>query len=88
MISAQEVRDMMAANRGQDDLDRLEKIIKAAADKGKRSIRVPYDMFDTFNYSAKFKSPLVEETLQHLGYQTEVKIEELQFVDVWIEVSW
>ena len=87
IMSAHEARNM-ALGHIDEHLGKLNELILVAINKNKTSIRVPYDMCIVDAYSAKFKHPDVQKTLIELGYNVIVKSEDLQFVDVWIEVSW
>jgi hypothetical protein len=87
MISAKEAKEIAGAPI-EKVLDELDKMIRSAAAKGKTDIRVPYDYCIFHGYSARFKNPEVNTKLIELGYNVNTRSEDLQFVDVWIEVSW
>lgn len=89
MISAKEARKISESVRDKNaDMAILSELIEAAAKKGKTSVRVPYEMFTVNGCSATLKAEGLVDELNLLGYKIESMYEELQFVDVWVEVSW
>lgn len=89
MINAEEARKISRNVRSKDeDLFILGELIEAAAKKGYTSIRVPYEMSDHKGYQQWLKADGLEDALRELGYIITAKSEDLQFVDLWIEVSW
>jgi hypothetical protein len=87
LITADKARELSNTTAAEMIFE-LDKLIREAAEKGSREIRVPYK-YSTFNgYSAKLKRPEVEEALLAAGYSIYARSEDRQFVDVWIEVSW
>lgn len=89
MISAKEARKISESVRDKNaDMAVLGEMIKVAAEKGKTSIRVPYVMFTVNGSSATLKAEGLVDELNSLGYRIESVYEELQFVDIWVEVSW
>lgn len=89
MISAKEARKISESVRDKNaDMIVLSEMIKTAAEKGKTSIRVPYEMFSVSGSSATLKAEGLVDELNSLGYRIESMYEELQFVDIWVEVSW
>lgn len=89
MINAEEARKISRNVRNKDDdLIVLGSLIEAAAKKGYTSIRVPYEMSDHRGYEQWLKADGLEDALKQLGYKVDSKSEDLQFVDLWIEVSW
>jgi len=87
MISAKEAK-VLSGKPLEEILRELEEMIVAAAESGETKIRVPYDFCKFNGYSAKFKHSEVEPKLVELGYKVHTRSEDLQFVDVWIEISW
>lgn len=87
MITAKEARGL-APMKLDETLERMDSIIRNAAEKGQTSARVPYDLCNINGYSASFKSLGAEEALEDAGFSLETRNEDRQFVDVWIEVSW
>lgn len=89
MISAKEARKISDSIRDKNtDMAILSELIEAAAKNGKTSIRVPYEMFTVSGCSATLKAEGLVDELNLLGYRIESMYEELQFVDIWVEVSW
>lgn len=88
IITAEEARKLDPAIQLEADLELLDKLIREAAEDGKTKIRIPYNMCVFDGWSAKFKSPLLENTLVKAGYKLATKSENRQFVDLWIELSW
>lgn len=89
MLSANDAR--ILSNKRRDlrkDLSEIERLIREAALRGDRSIRVPYEMCDFDGYSGTFVADGLSQILLDNGYAIRVKNNERQFVDVWIEVSW
>ena len=88
IITADQARALDPAIRLEADLQLLDKLIREAAEAGETKIRIPFNMCEFKGWSAKFKSPLLENTLVKAGYKLTTKSEDRQFVDLWIELSW
>ncbi len=91
MLTAEEARALNPKNAAIEYIKQLEVRIKDAALNGHSSIRVPYDMTEYKNGSAKFPSPIheiVDKTLKNNGYKIEYAYVEKQFVDSYIVISW
>lgn len=89
MIDAKEARKITDSIQSKaENILRLETLIKAAASQGKTSIRVPYDMVERDGYNQWLKADGLEDELRMLGYIINAKVEDGQFTDFWIEVSW
>lgn len=89
MISAKEARQTSEAVQDKyADMLVLDVLIQSAAMKGDTWIRVPYEMVNVKGYSAVFKADGLADELHDLGYTLESMYEELQFVDIWMKVSW
>lgn len=84
---AREVREMMPQST-EETMARLGTLIEKAAKEGKDRLRVPYDLFTTEQYSAKFKNPEIQPALERLGFFVSSRSECRQFVDVWLEIVW
>jgi len=88
MITADEARGLDPKKVVEADLETLDRMIRAAAALGRKSIRAPYDMTQHQGYSQSFKREGVREALIEAGYTVTNQSEERQFVDLWIEISW
>ena len=87
MITAKEARALDPNEKVEADLETLARLIRASAEKGLKSIRVPYAMTDRGGYQLSFKRKWVYDTLLDAGY-TVTERASRQFVDVWFEISW
>lgn len=88
MITADEARALDPSKKKEADLEKLDRMIRAAAEMGRTSLRVPYDMTDHRGYEQWFKTPGVEEALVAAGFTIHHQNEDRQFVDLWIEIRW
>jgi hypothetical protein len=74
-------------------MDEIEKNIRLAAAEGKRSIKVrDYGFSDGSCYGpeqgwSSHQKEIIRQ-LRLAGYNAAVVVEERQFVDLWLEVSW
>ncbi|WP_288951556.1 hypothetical protein [uncultured Paracoccus sp.] len=88
IITAAEARALDPALAAPAVLDRLDKMIREAAFKGAKKLRVPHDLTISSGYCIQFRTPGVSEALKEAGYAVTPRCEERQFVDVWLEISW
>ena len=89
MMTAAEAQKLMKKHRDiTEDKAILERLISRAAKSGYSSIRVPHKMCEFNGYSAKFLAKGLYELLIEKGYTISTESEDLQFVNVWIKVSW
>lgn len=87
IITAAEARALDPALAAPTVLARLDKLIREAAAKGAKDIRVPHDLVRTSGYAIEFSTPGVETVLRQAGFAVSCS-EARQFVDVWLEISW
>ena len=88
IITAAEARALDPALQAPAVLDRLDKLIREAACRGAKELRVPGDLTVSSGYSIKFRTPGVSDALDEAGYTVTPRSEDRQFVDVWLEISW
>lgn len=88
MITADEARKLDPSVERLATMEKLDVLIREAAEKGLRKIRVPFPLCNANGYHIEFKAPGVEDELIAHGFQVTPHSEERQFVDVWIEISW
>lgn len=88
IITAEEARALDPALEAPEILAELDRLIREAAAKGDKAIRVPYEMVKVNGYSIEFRTPGVEAALKEAGFDVFGLSEDRQFVDVWMEISW
>lgn len=88
LITAAEARSLDPALEAPQVIPRLDTLIREAAAKGAKEVRVPGDLVRVSGYSVQFRTPLVREALEEAGFTVSSRSEDRQFVDVWLEISW
>lgn len=90
-MKAHEARKLTNARNPEVILDTILKMIKVAAEQGKSSIKVrEFGFGDGSLYSGDptmTQSTVIKE-LKKLGYTADIKVEEKQFVDIYLDISW
>lgn len=87
IITAEEARNLSQGSY-EEQLKRLDAIIRDAIKYDKKAIRVPYEMININGYNATFKNVDVVLALEKAGYIIRTKYTDGAFSDIWIEVSW
>ena len=87
IITAAEARALGPALQAPAVLDRLDKLIREAACRGAKELRVPGDLTASSGYSVKFRTPGVNAALEEAGYTVTPHSGDHRF-DVWLEISW
>ena len=88
MITASEARALDIKKAVETDLEKLDRMIRAAAGLGLKSIRAPHYMTKRVGYSQSFRREGVCKALIEDGYTVTERREERQFVGPWVEISW
>ena len=89
-ITAQEARILSGPTKS-DYLEKLESMIKSAAENQKRKVIVRDSMFADWLYSPEKMTDSQKETINALheaGYETSLHYHESQFVDMGLVISW
>mgnify|MGYP001191721856 CR=1 FL=1 len=87
IITAAEARSLDPALQAPAVLDRLDKMIREAACRGAKELRVPRDLVEANSYHVRFWASGVSEVLKEAGYIITPRIRNLEHVDVWLEIS-
>ncbi len=91
MLTADEARDLMRANTPDWHVEKILAAVKLAAERGESKLKsYACDFGSGKLYGAKPTAlqQAVIDKLHTLGYRTAIRVEERQFVDIWLEVSW
>lgn len=93
MISAQKARELAKANDADTITKKIADMIEAAAKQGKFEIQVrDYGFGTTAYYGGPNEWPTLGKqvigVLRGLGFKADIKSEDRQFVDIWLDVSW
>jgi len=88
IITAAEARALDPALQAPAVLDRLDKLIREAACRGAKELRVPGDLVEASNYRVRFWAPGVSKALEEAGYTVTPRIDNLEHMDAWLEISW
>jgi hypothetical protein len=87
LITAEEAR-AVAIGDWRSALARINDLIKKTSSEGNTVLRVPYDLLKVHGWNASFKNPEVQIELEKAGYIVTTRTADLQFTDVWLEISW
>nr|WP_010395712.1 hypothetical protein [Paracoccus sp. TRP] len=88
IITAAEARSLDPALQAPAVLDRLDKMIREAACRGAKELRVPRDLVEASSYRVRFWASGVSEALKEAGYIITPRIHNLEHMDAWLEISW
>ena len=86
-ITAAEARELSGPTP-QERVDAVYPLIREAAEKGQRSIRIGVDFWAHEGYSGTAAYRDAVRLLEADGYRVEFYYEERQFVDMGTEISW
>lgn len=91
MITAEEARELAGPTleeRVEQELERVYKEIKAAAEKKMRSLNLTTEFwtYGGYNYTDAYKE--CYRQLEKLGYKVKFVYEERQFVNMYTRVEW
>lgn len=90
-LTADEARALAKKSDPDSHVAEILGIVKKAAEAGETYIRTYACDFGSGNLYQGKPTPLqsaVLAKLADLGYKTEIRAEERQFVDIWLQVSW
>ena len=92
-LTAEKARDMARAQDPSFAVDTILARIEQAAKDGKYEYTTrEYGFGDGWCYSSESKWPplcqAIAKELRALGFKADVRVQENQFVDLWLQVSW
>lgn len=90
-ITADEARALTAKSDPDWHVSQILEEVKKAAAKGESTLKTYACDFGSGNcYSGKFTDlqKSVWDKLRNLGFATSIEVQEKQFVDIWLQVSW
>lgn len=93
MLTAKEARSLTENNQAVVDVKAIIALIEQAAKEGQSFIKTrDYEFGSGKCYCREESWPnsckVIVKKLRELGFKCELKSKEMQFVDVWLEVSW
>lgn len=90
-LTAEQARALTAQSNPDWHVGQILEEVKVAAARGEWSIKTYACNFGSGNLYGGTPTDLqsaVMAKLNDLGYKTEIRCEERQFVDIWLQVSW
>ena len=92
-LTAAKAAEIADKNDPAKAVDAILEGVQKQAQAGRRTLRVnDYGFASGECYAQRDKWPThcrsIQDDLRALGYKAEVRVEERQFVDIWLQVSW
>jgi len=91
LLTAAQARDLMRSNTPDYHIDLILEQVTKAATAGESKLKTYACNFGDGALYSGMPTPLqqaVMDGLTALGYAVQVRVEERQLVDIWLEVSW
>ena len=93
-MKASEAREISDKRNPQKAVEKILTQVKDQAENGQYTVKIrDWGFGDSVMYSSSHRNfsshqQKIDKGLRDLGYKTELKVDERQFTDIYLEVSW